>query len=60
MPSYTKEKGSRVWGFKGNKDISQVNGKSKCLVNKCLSCHADTMGHRMEFEQICVSQHPAA
>lgn len=35
---------------KEGKDNSQVDGKNKCLVNKYLSCHADTMGHRVQFE----------
>lgn len=39
-----------VWGFKG-KDNFQEDGKSKCLVNKYLTCYAETMEHRQESEQ---------
>ena len=41
MPSWVKEKGVRVWGFKGEEDNAQEDEKSKYLVNKCLPCHAD-------------------
>ena len=34
----------QVWGFKGKKDNSQEDGKSMCLVNKCLPGHSETMG----------------
>lgn len=51
MPSRAKEKGVGVWGFKGKEDNSQKDGKSKCLVNKCLPCSAETMGHRKHFHQ---------
>lgn len=40
----SKEKGIRVWDFKGKKDNSQGDGKTICLVNKFLVCHAETLG----------------
>lgn len=41
MPSWAKEKWGGVWNFKGEEGNSQKAGKSKCLVNKYLPCHAD-------------------
>ena len=38
MPALVKEKWVGVWDFKGEKDSSQEDGKSKCLINKCLPC----------------------
>ena len=40
-PSRAKEKRVLVWDFKGEEDSSQGDGKSKCLVNKCLPCQAE-------------------
>lgn len=45
-----KEKWVDVWGFKGKEDKSQEDGKSKRLVNKGLPYHAETMGHREDFD----------
>lgn len=41
-----KEKGLAIWDFKEDEDDLQEDRKSKCLVNKCLSCHVETRGHR--------------
>ena len=35
MPPWAKERRIGIWGSKGKQDISQEDGKSKCLVNKC-------------------------
>lgn len=37
-----KKRLAGVWGIKGKEDNSQ-DGKSKCLVNICLPCHAETV-----------------
>ena len=46
VQSWTKQKGVGVWDFKGEKDNLQEDGKSKCLVSRCLLGHAEKMGHR--------------
>ena len=56
----SKGEGGKGLGFKGKKDNSQENGKSKCLVNKCLLYHAETMEHREHFEQIGPAELPLA
>ena len=42
MSSRAKEKGLGFGASEAGKN-SQADGKSKCLVNKCLSCHSGTM-----------------
>ena len=50
MSSSTKEKG--VGGAsKERQTIHRKNGKSSCLVNKCLLGHTETMGQREDFYQ---------
>ena len=41
IPSWAKEKGLGVWGFKEEENNSREDEKSKCLVNRCLPGHAD-------------------
>lgn len=43
--------GAGVWGFEGKEDNFQEDGKSTCLINKYLTCYAETMEHREESEQ---------
>lgn len=38
-----KEKWVGIWDFK--RGGRQFTGKSECLLNKCLPCHAETKGH---------------
>ena len=40
-PSWAKEKGLGVRGFKEEENNSPEDEKSKCLVNRCLPGHAD-------------------
>lgn len=49
LPSKAREEGVEVWGLKGKEDNSQKMKKNKCLVNKCLLCHPETMGHEKEL-----------
>ena len=61
MPSCVKEEGIGVQDFKGEKDNSQEDGESKCLVKK-YSCHAlqrqwDT---ERNLNKTCLSKFPPA
>lgn len=49
MGSITKEKNVGVWEFKGKETIHRKMKTIKCLVNKCLLVHAETVEHREEF-----------
>ena len=40
-----------VWDFKGEEGNSHGDGKAN-LVNKCLSCLAQTKGHGEDLDQI--------
>ena len=51
MPFWAKKKGVGIWGYSGEGDNSQKDSKSKYLVNKCLLCHAEAMGHKEDVEQ---------
>lgn len=46
-----------MWDYRGEEDNSQKDGKIKCLVNKYFPCHAETRGHRQEFEQAQLRSH---
>ena len=35
-----------VWGFREKENDLQEDGENKCLVNKCLLCHADNRTQR--------------
>lgn len=63
MPSRAKEKGLGLCNFTGKEDNLQGNGKSKCLIYKCLSRHAETRGHShgegCEHTGLLSSPHPA-
>lgn len=48
-----------IWDLKGKEDNSQKDGESKWLLNKCLSCWAETMEHREESEQTGLPSPPA-
>lgn len=41
----------RRMGLQREADNSEED-ENKYMVNKCLSCHAETVGHREAFEQI--------
>ena len=45
MPSGKKEKAVKVQDLQGEENNLQEDEKIKCLVNKCLSCYSETMGH---------------
>lgn len=45
------EKKVEAWDFKKEKNSSQEYGTGKCFINKCLPCHAETIGHREDFKQ---------
>lgn len=47
-----------VWGLKGSEDSSQEDEKSKCLLNKRLSYPVETVGHRVDLEQIGPAELP--
>lgn len=59
MPLWAKEKEAGVWDFKREDSLRQ-DGKSKCLLNKCLPCLSETMEHREEFEQTGPVRLPSA
>jgi len=43
-----------VWDFKGKECNSQEDERVKCLVNKCLLGHSETMGHGgLESNRLC-------
>lgn len=47
---WTKKKGAEGWNFKEKDAISKEDEKkSKCLINKCVQGHIETMGPREEF-----------
>ena len=51
MPFWAKEKGVGIWHFKGEKNNSLEDGKSKYLVtNICTLCHVKTMRHKEELD----------
>ena len=52
MSFWTKEKGTRAGTSKGKKAIYRKEKKSKCLINKCLLGHPETMGQREDFDQV--------
>lgn len=58
MPSWAREKGVRVWNFKGEEHTSQEDGKSKGLVNKWLPYLEETKKHREDFEQASLAKFP--
>lgn len=50
MPSWAKGMGVGLWDTKQEKDNPQEGGQSKCLLNKCWSYYAETVGHIEDFD----------
>lgn len=42
--------GVGLWDTKQEKDNPQEGGQSKCLLNKCWSYYAETVGHIEDFD----------
>ena len=49
---------SRGLGLQREEKQFTGDGKSKCLVNKCLSCRAEKVAHREDFEQTGSAEFP--